>query len=124
MNLAKTLAGGLALSRVLFGANYLIKPAQARTSWIGRAAKKPGAQVMIRSQGARDVALGAGALQAVVRDSELRPWMLAQALADGADVVATWVARDDLPKRRANAALAVAGISTAVAATAAASARS
>src|SRR3954469_692851 len=124
MNLAKTLAAGLALSRVVFGTNYLIKPKQARISWIGRAAKKPGAQVMIRSQGARDVALGAGALQAVVRNAELRPWMLAHALADVADLVATWAARDDLPKRRAKLALAVAGASTAVAAAAAATARS
>src|SRR3954468_23538272 len=106
MDAAKTLAAGLAVNRTLFGANYLIKPKQARISWIGRAAKKPGAQVMIRSQGARDVALGAGALQAVVRDSELRPWMLAHALADVVDLVATWAAREDLPKRRAERALA------------------
>src|SRR3954449_232076 len=103
MDAAKTLAAGLAVNRTLFGANYLIKPKQARVSWIGRAAKKPGAQVIIRSQGARDGALGAGALQAVVRDSELRPWMLAHALADVVDLVATWAARDDLPKRRAEA---------------------
>jgi hypothetical protein len=123
MDVAKTLAGGLAANRALFGATYLIKPEQARTSWIGRAAKKPAAQVMIRSQGARDVALGAGALQAVVRDQELRPWMLAHAVADVADLVATWLARDDLPKRRTRAVLVIAGASAAVAAGAAATAR-
>ena len=124
MDVSKTLAAGLAASRALFGATYLIRPQQARTSWIGRAAKKPGAQVMIRSQGARDVALGAGALQAVARDQELRPWMLAHAVADVADLVATWIARDDLPKRRANMVLVVAGASAAVAAGAVATARS
>jgi hypothetical protein len=123
MDVAKTLAGGLAANRALFGATYLIKPEQARTSWIGRVAKKPAAQVMIRSQGARDVALGAGALQAVVRDQELRPWMLAHAVADVADLVATWLARDDLPKRRTRTVLVVAGASAAVAAGAAATAR-
>src|SRR3954454_17444130 len=111
MDVATTLAGGLAVSRTLFGANYLIKPQQARTSWIGRAAKRPGAQVMIRSQGARDVALGAGALRAVVRAEppELRAWMLAHALSDVTDLVATWTARDDLPRRRARVAMAIAG---------------
>src|SRR3954464_12429616 len=112
MDAAKTLDAGLAVIRTLVGANYLIKPKKARSSWIGRAAKKPGAQVMIRSQGARDVALGAGALQAVVRDSELRPWMLGHAVADVADLIVTWIARDDLPARRAKLAMAIAGTSS------------
>src|SRR4051794_22942061 len=64
MDLPKTLAAGLAVNRTLFGLNYLLRPQQARSSWIGRAAKKPGTQVMIRSQGVRDIALGAGALRA------------------------------------------------------------
>jgi hypothetical protein len=123
MDIGKTLATGLAVNRTLFGANYLIKPEKARSSWIGRAAKKPGAQVMIRSQGARDVALGAGALQAVARDSELRPWMLGHAVADVADLIVTWIARDDLPARRAKLAMAVAGASSAVAIAAAVTAR-
>ena len=99
MDAAKTLAAGLAVNRTLFGANYLIKPKQARISWIGRAAKKPGAQVMIRSQGARDVALGAGALRALERgeDRELRAWATAHAVCDMVDLVVTWAARDDLP---------------------------
>lgn len=50
MDPSKPLATGLSISRILFGATYLLRPQQARSNWIGRAAKKPGAQVMIRSQ--------------------------------------------------------------------------
>jgi hypothetical protein len=82
MDLSQALATGVAVSRTLFGATYLLRPQQARSNWIGRAARKPGAQVMIRSQGIRDVALGAGALAAVARGdgAELRRWMLGHEL--------------------------------------------
>ena len=118
------MAAGLAVNRTLFGLSYLAQPEKARTSWIGRAAKKPGAQVMIRSQGARDAALGAGALQAVVRGDgrDIRTWMLAHGISDFADLVVTWLARDDLPRRRAKLAMAIAAASTAVAAAGAATA--
>jgi hypothetical protein len=116
MNVPRTLAAGLSLSRVAFGLNYLARPTAARSSWIGRAAKKPGAQVIIRSQGVRDVALGAGAISALVRDDvpELRVWVAAHAVCDLVDLVATWSARDALPKRRARMAMVVAGASTVV----------
>src|SRR5919199_1843674 len=101
MDVPKGLAIALALNRTGFGLNYLLRPEQARTSWIGRAARKPGTQVMIRSQGVRDVALGAGALRALARGdaAELRAWVAGHAVCDLADLVATWVARDDLPAR-------------------------
>lgn len=122
MDLGRSLAAGLALNRIGFGASYLAQPKKARSSWIGRAAKKPGAQVMIRSQGARDVALGVGALGAVARGdvSDVRRWALAHAFADAADLAITWLAADDLPKRRAKLAMTIAAASAAIAATAAA----
>jgi hypothetical protein len=122
MDVPRTLAAALAVNRALFGLNYLLRPEQARTSWIGRAARKPGAQVMIRSQGVRDVALGAGALRALARGDarELRAWVAGHAVCDLADLVATWMARDDLPARRGRMAMAVAGASTVVGAVAAA----
>jgi hypothetical protein len=125
MDLSKPLATGLAVSRTLFGASYLLRPQQARSNWIGRAARKPGAQVMIRSQGVRDVALGAGALAAVARGdgTELRRWMIGHTVADLADLVVTWAARDDLPTRRARLAMGVAAVSTIVGGVAAATAR-
>src|SRR4051795_11959633 len=122
MDPTRVLAGALAVSRMAFGAGYLARPASARQNWIGRAARKPGAQVILRSQGARDVGLGAGALLALGRgrDTEARTWFAAHALADGVDLVATWAARDGLPRRRARFAMGVAGASTAIGALAAA----
>ena len=122
MDVAKVLAGSLAVNRAAFGLTFLARPRQARGSWIGRAAKKPGAQVMIRSQGVRDVALGAGALQALARGNagELRSWVTAHAVCDLADLLVTYGARDKLPARRARLAMAVAAGSTVVGAVAAA----
>jgi len=125
MKVAKALAAALALNRAAFGLSYLLRPQQARTSWIGRAAKKPGAQVMIRSQGVRDVALAAGALRALGRGEvrEQRAWLAAHAVSDFADLVATWSARDHLPGRRARTAMGIAGASTLVGVAAAAGLR-
>ena len=117
--------GALAVNRVAFGLNYVLRPELAAPSWIGRAAKKPATRVMTRSQGIRDVALGGGALLALARGelSEARIWVSGHALADATDFVATWVARDRLPRRRSRLALTVAGISTAAAVAAAAGVR-
>jgi hypothetical protein len=122
MEAPRTLAAALSLSRVAFGLSYLARPQGARESWIGRAAKKPGTQVIVRAQGARDVALGAGAIRALVRGEvpEMRAWVVAQAGCDLVDLIATWSARDALPRRRARMAMAVAGVSTVVAGGAAA----
>jgi hypothetical protein len=125
MDVPKALAAGLAVNRTAFGLNYLARPQEARKSWIGRAARKPGTQVMIRSQGIRDIALGAGALRALVRDDrrELRAWVGAEAVCDLADLIATFEARGKLPGPQARLAMTVAAVSTAVGATAAAGLR-
>jgi Domain of unknown function (DUF4267) len=110
----KVLAGTLAVGRMAFGINYATRPQEASRSWIGPVAKAPPAQVIVRSQGARDIALGAGSLRALIRGDqrELRAWVLGQTLADATDAVATWIARRKLPKRQAKLALIVAGAST------------
>jgi hypothetical protein len=125
MDVPRTLAAALAVNRTLFGLSYLARPEGARSSWIGRAARRPGTQVIVRSQGIRDVALGAGALRAVARGAppELRTWMLAHAVSDLTDLVVTWAARDDLPARRARFAMGVAAVSTAIGGAAAAGLR-
>lgn len=117
MGFAKVLAGGLAANRIAFGLVYLLRPQQAQGSWIGQAARRPGAQVMTRSQGIRDVALGAGALWALVRGEtpEARVWLVGHGVSDLVDLIATWVARDHLPERQARMAMAIAGGSTLVA---------
>jgi hypothetical protein len=122
MDIPRILAGGLAVNRIAFGAGYVIRPQSAERSWLGRAAKLPGTKVMTRSQGIRDVVLGAGALLALTRGEarDARVWMAGHALADATDFAATWAARNRLPKRAARLALGVAGASTAIAAAAAA----
>jgi hypothetical protein len=71
---------------------------------------------MIRSQAARDVGLGIGALWALAhgRDDEARRWMTAHALADGVDTAVTFAVRRRLPGD-GRLALAIGGASTAVA---------
>jgi hypothetical protein len=122
VNAARLLATGLSLNRIGFGLAHLLAPGGAGRGWIGRAARDPATQVFVRGHGARDVALGAGALAALARGETAQAcgWMSAQALADGADVVATVVARPRLPSSGFLFALAMAGGSTAVAAASAA----
>jgi len=117
MEPARILSALLALNRIAFGANYLARPQTAGPSWIGRrAARTTGGQLMVRSQAARDLGLGAGALWALARgrDDEARRWMTAHALADGVDTAATFVVRGRLPDD-GRMALAIGGVSTAVA---------
>jgi hypothetical protein len=120
--LARALAAGLSLNRVGFGLAYLVVPARAGKGWIGRAARDPATQVFARGHGARDIALGAGALASLVRrqPGHARDWMCAQAIADGTDVLATLAARRRLPSSGFRFALLMAGGSTAVAAASAA----
>jgi hypothetical protein len=115
--LARVLATGLSLNRVAFGGAYLVFPGRAGGGWIGRVARDPATQVFTRGHGARDVALGGGALVALVRDDweAARDWMSAQALADGADLTATLLSWRRLPSSGARFALLMAGGSTAVA---------
>jgi Domain of unknown function (DUF4267) len=106
VKVARALAGTLAVSRAAFGVNYLLRPEEANRSWIGPVAKVPATQVIIRSQAARDLALGGGALRALARgdDRELRAWMAGQTVADLTDTIATWLARRKLPKRQSRLA--------------------
>jgi hypothetical protein len=115
--LARALAAGLSLNRVGFGLAYLVAPARAGKGWIGRAARDPATQVFARGHGARDIALGAGALGTLVRGQprQARDWMCAQALADGTDMVATLASRRRLSSSGFRFAMLMAGGSTAVA---------
>jgi hypothetical protein len=111
----RKLATALALNRIVFGLGFVISPGSSAKSWIGaRAAARPQTQVFTRALGARDLALGAGALNALVRGGEARPWMLGHAIADGTDAAATLIARRDLPPAAVGFALAMALGSTAL----------
>jgi hypothetical protein len=86
-----------ALGRVVVGLALTAAPGRAGASWIGRDAGRPGARVMTRAMGARDLAIGLGAAYTAGQGYGAKPWQLAGALADTADLVATLRARDALP---------------------------
>lgn len=118
----RALATALAVNRVAFGVGYLAAPERTGRKWIGRAAANDAAKVFTRALGARDLALGLGALGALARGRAggARPWFAAHAIADGADLAATLAARGALPQDGFRFAIAMAGGSTAVAAVGAA----
>jgi hypothetical protein len=116
MNLVKLLAGALAANRVAFGIGYLIEPRRTGRGWIGPRAEERPATVLTRALGARDLALGAGALLAMRETPRAaRPWFAAHALADGVDLAATVAAREGLPRSGYQFGLGMAAASTAVA---------
>jgi hypothetical protein len=118
-------ATALAANRVLFGLGYLIAPKRTAAGWIGKTGKRDSSTVLTRALGARDLALGAGALAELTTNdtARARRWFAAHALADGADLFATLRARDDLPTSGFRFGAAMAGASTAIALAAAAGLR-
>jgi hypothetical protein len=112
----RSLALGLAANRILFGAGFMLSPEKAAKSWIGPVSASAGGGVMIRAAGARDLALGAGALLALRGYGNARPWFAGHLVADATDVVATWAARRELGPARSTYAILMGTASTAVAA--------
>lgn len=89
-------------------------------AWIGKQARVPGAQLLARAVGARDLVLGLGGLQAVTReDGSARPWMAAAGICDAVDFGATWAAGPRIPRQARTAVLAIAGVSSLLSALAA-----
>src|SRR5437764_6065525 len=95
----RQLATGLALNRCAFGVGYLLAPARTGRGWIGAVAAQPATGVFTRALGARDLALGLGALRALRSgdDGQARAWLAGHALSDGVDLVATLAAGRALP---------------------------
>jgi hypothetical protein len=94
MNTALT-ARLVAAGRVGFGVTLILAPERLTAPWLGKDAGRAGTKVVSRGLGARDLALGAGAL--AVSDAQLRPWVAAGIVADAADLTATLAVGDSLP---------------------------
>lgn len=95
-------ATAVAAGRVALGVAALARPSVPARPWVGASADELGAQVFGRALGARDLALGLGAL-AAVRDapSDSRAagvWYAAGALSDALDVAVTVAAWPRLPR--------------------------
>jgi hypothetical protein len=109
MNAAR-IARLVAAGRIGFGIALVVAPEQVTGPWLGRDAGRVGTQVVSRGLGARDVALGVGALAA--HGSQLRAWVVAAIAADAADLGGTLAAGNALPRsgRALVGAVASAGV--------------
>src|SRR5688572_27430526 len=107
----RILAGVISFGRVLFGVAFIAKPLLMEQAWIGKQARLPGAQLLARAVGARDLVVGLGGLQAVARgDGSARPWMAAAGICDAVDFGATLAAGRTIPRQARTGVLAIAGI--------------
>jgi len=111
---ARRAAGVLAVGRAVLGVVALVAPALPSRPWVGRAAAAQGpVRLFARSLGARDLALGLGALLALRHDGPARGWVEAGGLADAGDVAGTLLHFGQLPRGGRLAILALAGGSAA-----------
>jgi hypothetical protein len=91
---APLIARVVAAGRIGFGVALVVAPERVTSLWLGSDAGRPGTRVVTRGLGARDVALGFGALAAA--DSQLQLWVAGAIVADTADLVATVAAGKSL----------------------------
>jgi hypothetical protein len=94
---ARTLASLVASGRIAAGIGLALTPGLVTRPWIGAVAGTTGARVLSAGFGARDVAIGAGTLRALGSGGAVHEWLLAGALTDAADLVATVAGRRSLP---------------------------
>jgi hypothetical protein len=107
----RILAGLISVGRLVFGVAFIAEPKLMERAWIGKQARLPGAQLLARAVGARDLALGLGGLQALARDDgSARPWLAAAAVCDAVDFGATWTAGRGIPRQARSGVLAIAGV--------------
>jgi hypothetical protein len=117
----RILAALISFGRFLFGVAFIAQPTIMDRAWIGKQARVPGAQVLARAVGARDLVLGLGGLQAVNRnDGSARPWLAAASICDAVDFGATWAAGRRIPREPRKGVLAIASVFSLLSAIAAA----
>jgi len=105
-----------AAGRIAVGASLVVLPGLAGSQWIGPSARERDVKVLVRALGIRDLALGAGALQALDNGENPRSWVLMGALADLVDLSATFLGMRHIGVRRALPVMVVAGVSAGIAA--------
>ena len=95
-------ARAVAAGRVALGLAALAWPSVPARPWVGAAADDLAARVFGRALGARDLALGLGALTALQRPAadpgSACAWVAAGALSDALDVAASLSAWRELPR--------------------------
>ena len=73
---ARPLALAVAGLRLVLGITALAVPERAGRAWVGESARGRGPAVLLRAMGARDIALGAGALLSARQGRDLRRWVV------------------------------------------------
>lgn len=95
-------ARAVAAGRVALGLTALAWPSVPARPWVGAAADDVAARVFGRALGARDLALGLGALAALQGPADqpgsASAWVAAGALSDALDVVASLSSWHELPR--------------------------
>jgi hypothetical protein len=96
-------ARAVAAGRVVLGLTALAWPSVPARPWVGAAADDLAARVFGRALGARDIALGLGALTALqghaAEPGSACAWVAAGALSDTLDVVASLSSWCELPRK-------------------------
>ena len=89
--LVRTGTRAVAALRVVLGVTALVAPGIAARPWVGRSAGEPAGTVLGRAAGARDIALGAGALLAARQGVRAeRTWVAAGVFCDTLDATTTF----------------------------------
>jgi hypothetical protein len=95
---AQQQAAAMAWGRVALGTALVLAPRPAGRPWFGSDVDRPAGTLLVRSLGARDLALGVGVLLALRHGTPVRGWVEGGVLADGADLVGALLAFRHLPK--------------------------
>lgn len=93
-------ARGIAASRVVIGAVFVLAPKWATRKWIGEPSETVAGHMGARGLGGRDLAIGLGTLWALQKGEPARPWLQAGTIADATDALAVMSAFRRLPKLR------------------------
>lgn len=104
----------LATLRVGIGAVLLLAPGAAGRRWIGEPAGDARVKAVIRGLGARDLALGLGALRALDRGEPAHAWVQLAAVGDATDAVAAVAAARRLGPLRTLGTAVSAGAAAAI----------
>ena len=104
----------LAVGRLLVGATLIASPGRAGGRWLGPVTSDRAARAAVRGLAARDLAIGAGTLQALSAGTPVRGWAVAGGVGDLVDAAATLLAIRQVGLRRAVPMLVIASSAAAV----------
>lgn len=108
MSAINGLSAAYGLARVGFGLFVTSAPERMGRTWVGAEADGPGAGVILRALGFRDIALGIGLAEASFR-RDPRSWLAVTMLSDLGDVAATMIGRHEIDSRGVAITTALAG---------------